>query len=419
MLDSRYPVAYIRRSSADDDNPGDVSRAAQEQAVRDLAHRDGHNGDLRIFDDWNRSADEAKEAKRAAFGQMLAAIEAGHVSVVYAYALDRLYRSMRTFVRLTDAAKARGVRVVTLREGVLGGDGSPMAQAFAQITAVFSELELNTAKARARGAIRARQERGDRMGPAPYGFLHVREDDHIVRVADPERPIEPVLAAYREAGTVLGACRLLRERGIPAPLGGATWGTSTLTRVLEMNAPELLPRRNIRGRRQPANAVLAQLVRCPFCHGLLTPNRIRRQLYCRLGARDRATHPRYVVTERAVMPFIRAEAARLSIPLDAIEMEANIGARRDALEAKLHRAHELYIAGDIDRARYDREAIAVRHDLGNLEAEEIAVALPPEIDFGWEPAKLNAVLRAIFEYVDLDEQMRPVAARWTVPAWRA
>ena len=83
---------------------------------------------------------------------------------------------MRTFVRLTDAAKAHGARVVTLREGVLGGDGSPMAQAFAQITAVFSELELNTAKARARGGIASRRRRGDALGRPPYGFTFTRDD---------------------------------------------------------------------------------------------------------------------------------------------------------------------------------------------------------------------------------------------------
>ncbi|MFH1474440.1 MAG: recombinase family protein, partial [Chloroflexota bacterium] len=130
----RYPIAYLRRSSADASDPGDVSREAQEAAVRELARRDGHNGELRTLTDWDRSADEAKESKRAGFLAMLAAIERGECEVVYAASLDRLYRSMRTFVRLTDAARAHDVRIVTLREGVLGGDGSPMAQAFAEIT---------------------------------------------------------------------------------------------------------------------------------------------------------------------------------------------------------------------------------------------------------------------------------------------
>ncbi|MGZ6379011.1 MAG: recombinase family protein, partial [Candidatus Limnocylindrales bacterium] len=172
----RYPIAYLRRSTADADDPGDVSREGQEAAIRELARREGYNGELVVQDDWNRSADEAKEGRRAGYLAMLAAVERGEVSAIYAASLDRLYRSMRTFVRLTDSAKAHGTKIVTLREGVLGGDGSPMAQAFAQITAVFSELELNTTKSRAASRNAVWQKRGDYVGRVPYGFSRPRDE---------------------------------------------------------------------------------------------------------------------------------------------------------------------------------------------------------------------------------------------------
>ncbi len=53
----RYPAGYIRRSSADASDPGAVSRKAQEGAIRELARRDGHHGDVKILVDWDRSAD--------------------------------------------------------------------------------------------------------------------------------------------------------------------------------------------------------------------------------------------------------------------------------------------------------------------------------------------------------------------------
>ena len=416
----RYPVAYLRRSSADEANPGDVSREVQEKAVRDLAERDGHNGELRVFTDWDRSADEAKEAKRAAFLSMLSAIEKGEVSTVYAYALDRLYRSMRTFVRLTDAAKARNVRIVTLREGVLGGDGSPMAQAFAQITAVFSELELNTAKARARSALNARVLRGDVLGQPGYGVRHVRQDGRIVAELDPDHPIGPILDAYREAGSVLAACRLLNERGIPAPKGGAIWGTSTLTRVLEANAPETLPRKTITGRRQPSHAALAQLVTCPHCHARLTPNLIRRQYYCRNGARDRSTHPRYVASEVALMAFAEAEAARLLVPDVALLMDG-IEARRDALAERRARIADNYEVGLFDRPTRDAKLAAIAREMDELEGQAQVVEIPPSIDWHaakGHPTELNAVLRVIWREIRLDPEMTPLDALWTRPEWR-
>ncbi len=44
--------------------PGDVSREAQEAAVRELAHRDGYNGETRMLTDWDKSADPDKESRR-------------------------------------------------------------------------------------------------------------------------------------------------------------------------------------------------------------------------------------------------------------------------------------------------------------------------------------------------------------------
>ncbi len=418
---SRYPVAYLRRSSADDENPGDVSREAQEAAVRELAHRDGYNGNLRVFVDWDRSADEAKEARRTAFLDMLAAIERGEVTAVYAYALDRLYRSMRTFVRLTDAAKAHGARVVTLREGVLGGDGSPMAQAFAQITAVFSELELNTAKARARGAIKARQARGDRLGHPGYGWRHTKVDGRIVREPDPARPIGPVLAAYHEAGTVNGACRLLNARGIPSPKG-STWGHSALFRVLEDHAPELLPMKAASGRRVRAPAAMfGQLLRC-HCGRMLTPNVARGQYYCSRGNAIGRPHGRSSVLERNLLPWVKEEAARLRIPFDAIREDADNGVRRAALEAKRERIIDLYADGTIDKPERQRRLGEVDAEISRLEAAGRAagrLVSIPTLDWSWPPEAINAVLRAIWTRVDMGPDLLPVRAEWTVPEWRS
>lgn len=412
----RYPVAYIRRSSASEDNPGDVSREAQEAAVRELAHRDGHNGNLRVFVDWDRSADEAKEAKRLAFTEMLAEVTAGRISVVYAYALDRLYRSMRTFVRLTDAAREHDVRVVTLREGVLGGDGSPMARAFSQITAVFSELELNTAKARAKGAAQARVARGDKLGAARYGFRLVKVDGVTVEVPNPDQPLEPIIAAYREAGTVVGATRILNAAGVPSPRG-TIWGDATLTRVLESNDVELPAKNGAGRRRRPPKALFAQLLRC-HCGRMMTPNGRRRQYYCHRGY-NLAGHGRYILAQSAILPWIVAEAARLAIPGDVAAVRERDEARKTALLAKRARWVESYAEGLIDKATRDVRLAAIAREVDRLEAAEGLVDIPPAVDWTWPPERVNAVLRALWAEVTLDTNLRPVAAEWIVPDWRA
>lgn len=426
---TRYPIAYVRRSSADADNPGDVSREAQEAAIRDLAHRDGHNGDLRVLVDWDRSADEAKESKRTAFLAMLAAIEAGEVSAVYAASLDRLYRSIRTFVRLTDAAKRHGVRIVTAREGVLGGDGSPMAQAFAEITAVFAGLELRTAKARASGALAVRQARGDHIGRAGYGYMLARNDaGAIVTVPDPEHPLAPILDAVREAGSILGACKLLTARGVPVPGKPRTngdrplWHPTPLRRIIERNAPELVPPSGPSGRRTPTHSALGQMLVC-HCGHVLTPEPSRKGYRCTNGnRRGREAHGAMWVTEAAILPALQAEAAHLRVPGNRTHMAETVDGRREAIRARLARYAELYAEGTHNRERYDAEKARANRDLAALAAETTAVAIPAAIDWTWPPETLNTVLRALWAEVRLDRTMRvpgPEAFDWHVPEWRA
>ncbi|MBA2315193.1 MAG: recombinase family protein, partial [Chloroflexi bacterium] len=184
----RYPAAYIRRSYVDAESPGDISKDAQLAAVHRLAQQDGHNGDVREYSDWGLSADVAKSAKRTEYARLLADMEAGSISAVYAYDVDRLYRDPRDLIRLQDAAQRHQVRIVTTGGALAIGDGDdPAAEAFAFIGSIFGRMELQKAKKRARAGREARRARGDRFGHAPYGFRHVKDESkRIVRVPDPD-----------------------------------------------------------------------------------------------------------------------------------------------------------------------------------------------------------------------------------------
>jgi len=47
------------------------------------------------------------------------------------------------------------------------------------------------------------------------------------------------------------------------------------------------------------------------------------------------------------------------------------------------------------------------------------VVAVPSIDWTWQPADVNAVLRAVFTSVMLGPDLRPVSAVWRNPALRA
>jgi DNA invertase Pin-like site-specific DNA recombinase len=430
------PVAYLRKSKSDDPTK-EVSRDVQEHAVRELAARDRFTGELALYVDWDKSADESKANRRTAFLALTRAIEAGEVSTLYAYSMDRLYRSLATYVRLTEAANAQGVRIVTTREGVIGGDGSPMALAFAQMTAVFGEVELNTAKARARSAYQSRVRRGDYVGQAPYGSRLAKDaDGRVVLAREPSEDLAAVLDAYRRSGSrARVAVRYLNdELHLPSPYG-RLWDRRSVVKIIEREAPELLPQRTATGRRQqPATpALFAKLLRC-HCGRLLTPNRrVERRpghgnrervdvsYYCARGHSAPVTHGRpYYVSEQTVRPWIEAEAARL-VPFGPRRVDApdaDGAGRLTALAERKRRLALTFADGALEEADYRTELANIAAEAEHIETAAVVVELPP-LDWSWPTEAINDWLRALWRCVQLDSQLRPVAAEWVVSERRA
>lgn len=406
-------AAYIRRSYVDAESPGDISLEAQRSAVRRLAAADGHGHELAEYNDWGISADVAKAGQRTAYSRLLADMEAGRVSAVYAFDVDRLYRDPRDLIRLQDAAQAHAVRIVTTGGPLAIGEGDdPAAEAFAFMGSVFGRLELQKIKKRNRAAREARMARGDSMGQPGYGWRHVRDETgRILRVRDPEVDLQPLLNAYNEAGTVLGAVRLLNERGIPSAKGGR-WYTSAYTRILEDHWPGLLPRKGASGKRIAGSALLAQLLIC-HCGTVLTPNKVRKQYWCSRG-HVTPGHGRTSISEDRLLPWVIAEAARVRLP-DRVQLAEASEGKRPALEARRERIIDNYEDGLVTRAQRDAKLAAVDEELDRLDTAAVVVDVPT---INWKaPAEhVNAILRAFWSGVYLDHELRPVRAEWRLPA---
>lgn len=430
-MTERYAVAYVRRSTADEsNNRGDVSREAQESAVRELARRDGCEDGLRVYTDWGKSADEAKEAARKEYGRMLAAIERGEVSTCYAFSLDRLARSVVTFGRLLRATKERSVRIVTQREGDLSDTGNVAAWGYGFLASFFAEFELRTAKDRNQKALAVRRARGDALGPVPYGSRIVRDAqgraEHPVRwEADPTRPLEPVLAAYRAAGTVYAACKALDAAGVPTPRGNReddgspkVWNTTSLTKILDRAG--LLPPHEHR-RVYSRSAVLASLLRCHCQSRTLTPDTARERYYCARGKRDgTAKHGPSWVAESRLLPIIRAEADRLRLPADDVAQGEEAEDARESLTERRRRIAMAFADGALDEPTYRAELEKIADSIKHLDA---AAEIVEGVHLDWTApvADINAALRSLFEYVQLapDMSIPENGIKWRVPEWRA
>ena len=317
MIGTRV-AGYLRVSREENDTAASAEeqRAGQKLDCETLALRDGHDA-VEWFDDWDRSADEAKAIRRTEFVRLVKAVERDEIAVIYARAMDRLQRSMTTLMRLVSACREHNVRLVTQREGVvLPGPGheapSPAGIAFIQMLGMFAEFELNTSKSRAQARVRRqRAENASRVEAGRTDLIQMGQAHYGDR---PGESWEAVVEAFKEAGTFIGACRLLIERGIPSRRAhlGQTWEASTVQRIVAHRSPNLLPARAVRGSRTIALHYFTRLLVCPHDDAILTtlprPNG-GCTCICRNGWRaPKGEHPSpYTVPESRVLRWAKAE----------------------------------------------------------------------------------------------------------------
>lgn len=421
-------AAYLRISHAvEDGRTFEEQQATQREAIHRLIERSGATGTVQEFIDWDKSADPDKEHKRTALTSMLRAVERGEVAVVYASSLDRLYRGLATFFRLTEACRAHNVPVVTEREGVLGGDGSPMAVGYSQMTAVFGGIELAQAKARARSRVARQRAAGVRLGEFPFG-------------GKPGENLEAVIDAFRDAGSYNGAARLLNERGVKARRG-PHWESVTVGRIIQReHKADLLPRdielpRDPRPRaRTISRHIFTGLIRCPHDGSILTGSRRTDRhgksvgYFCRLGRVQPHESP-WSVGEHFIRTWAEAATADVlgrpfsgtnPVVIDA-EGHVVIGEAEDvdvAVEAEHQRTRraryaELYGEGAVTREAWERvrdEADAVLTRLAGARRASATWRMP--FDWSLPDSDLNIRLRDVLHSIRLNDRMRPIGGVW-------
>jgi DNA invertase Pin-like site-specific DNA recombinase len=280
------PVAYIRRSVVRRGDPGDVSREFQTDKVRALANGDGPTLGV-IADDWGISADRDQTHKRLAFLELMAAVERREVSTIYAFALDRLARSVQWSARLLDACEDAGTIVVT-GEGRFDPADDRDRQMF-HFYAMQNEGALRGMKRKAQATADTRRVRGDIVGQRPYGEVRTRRDGVVVgRGEDPAL----IVATFREAGSYFAAARLLNERRVPSQ-SGRQWYPRTVQRIVNRADKSTVPLGARRGVRSFGSRPFSGLLRCHCGAVMARPLRTGHpNTAARTGSRIRPTSAR-------------------------------------------------------------------------------------------------------------------------------
>lgn len=400
--------AYLRKSSVRDPSK-ELSHEVQEAAVREMASRHDDGGSLVLLSDWDKSGQLGAD-KRPGYRALLDAIEQARATAVYSYSLSRLGRSVAELARLIADCNARNVPVRIYADHVDTSTAS--GKLLTHVLSSVAQFEADVAGERVRAAHAAKRARGEKVGTVHQFGDRAGED------------IGAVLAAFDETGSYSGAARLLNERGVKPRNSQRGWWPSSVNVIVRRS--RLV---SVRSRSQgvPAGGsdfILARLLRCPTCGTLLTGARDRptrrggpRVRYmCRLGSVTR--HARVSVSEHLILSTVINEVSHLLTP-EAVETMAEDAGQRAELEARRARILDMYEAGLIDRADRERRTASVDNAVAKLDSQRIIEAVP-SIEWNWPPRRLNAVLRALFDGVDLDPAtFQPVGFRWAVPEWRA
>jgi len=400
--------AYLRKSSVRDGDR-DTSHESQETAVRELAKRYNDNGStLTILADWDISGRLGPD-RRPGYRALLEAIESGRATAVYSYSLSRLGRSLRELTRLIDLCDKQGIPVRLYVDSLDTSTAS--GRLLAHVLGSVAQFEADVAAERQRASQAAKRARGEKIGTTPVYGEREGEDAAIVS------------AAVMEAGSYSGAAKLLNERGIKPRSSKRGWWASSVSVVMKRIDPDV--HINNRGPKGIGpDFILAKVLRCPTCGTRLTgmadrtwrTSGPRVRYACRQGSVT--PHARTSVSEHLILPAIRAEADRLVTP-EMIEAGDTEAEQRAELEHRKARVLDMFEAGHIDRDERERRLTGIYQSLEKLDARRVVNAIP-RIDWTWPSRQINAVLRALFERIELDPAtFQPVAFEWTVPEWRA
>lgn len=408
------PYAYMRKSSVRD-LAKDVSPETQEREVRALAARHGDDGGaLVMLSDWDVSGRAKYTQKRTSYLQLIEAIGSGDCCAVYSYSLSRLGRSATELSKLFDLCKEHGVPIRLVADVVdtSTASGRMMAGMLAQI----SQFEADIASERILAMYATKRERAEKQGLDPRDA--VRTAKRYGESAGEDADL--VLRVFRETGSYSKTARRLNEMGVK-PRSSETWWASSVGVVVERLDPEIAAKPKGRGHpKGGTNFVLAKLLTCPMDSATLTGSslplpkggRVTRYA-CRHG--EAVKHLRVSIAEHLILPAIEEEAAYYRDPHERMGPEG-LATRRANLEARRQRVVESRLDGLLSRPDAARQ-------VAEIDAELARMSTRPKRDLrlvaGRTPKELNAILRSLFERIDLDPAtFQPVHFEWRDPTER-
>jgi DNA invertase Pin-like site-specific DNA recombinase len=404
---------YLRESNDDDASP-----EGQRLDIVRLAERHGIDPDsIELLSDFGFSG---RNNERPGWVTMKHAIADGQVAAVLARSVDRLGRDAADVIAFEALCFAKGVRVLTERDGERSVNPDDVNVFQRWVPALVAEEESRLGRLRARkaratrlrnrlthlGACTAGNACSDALhwdGVPPYGTL-------------PGEDIHAVLRAFLDAGSYAAAAKLLNEQGV-RPRRGSQWESTSVIRIVKRNRASLdvaLPTRKHRGSRALAVHTFARMIECPADRSILVAtNRVNRGVkssayFCAVGRRTK-DHPKpWSVAEHFILDWTREVFRNVLFEDRTVSAASEVASTIADLAAKRGRVAQAYIDGALDELAYHEQLGSIDATLDNL-AQQTRTSLSFRLGIDWRlpDRDLNAQLRELIQVIRLDDSMRP------------
>lgn len=206
---------YTRKSSEEGLEQGFNTLDAQFEACAAYVASQKHEGWKLVRDRYDDGGFSGGNTDRPALQRLLAEVDAGRVSMIVVYKIDRLTRSLADFARLVERLEAKGCSFVSVTQAF--NTSTSMGRLTLNVLLSFAQFEREVAGERIRDKIAASKKRGLWMGGTlPLGYdRHPDPRAQVLVVNEAEAAtVRLIFDLYEQAGCLRALTEEVERRDL-------------------------------------------------------------------------------------------------------------------------------------------------------------------------------------------------------------
>jgi DNA invertase Pin-like site-specific DNA recombinase len=236
----RHACLYVRQSTLHQVLENTESTARQ-YALRERAVALGWPQEQIVVIDQDLGQSGASAVDRAGFQRLVAEVGLGHVGLVLGLEVSRLARSSSDWHHLLEMCSMTGTLI--LDEDGLYDPATFNDRLVLGLKGTMSEAELHVIRARLRGGILNKAQRGALKMPLPIGFVYAEDETVLL---DPDAQVQQAIrlafATFQRTGSAWAVVKYFREQGLLFPrrvrmgvhVGALHWGPLAQSTLLHL-----------------------------------------------------------------------------------------------------------------------------------------------------------------------------------------